>query len=259
MKIYSLAITLCLLFISCKSKDKEPVATTPPPSVTPAPDPNLPSLTDEEKANGWKLLFDGKSTAGWHKYGGGAPGEGWIIDQGALRLNADKKEGWQTKGGGDIVSDAEFTNFHLQLDWKIDTCGNSGIIFNVIEDTAMYKYVWHTGPEMQVLDNKCHPDAKIIKHRAGDLYDLISSSKEMVKPALEWNHAEIVSNAGVLDLYLNGEKVVSTKINDAAWKKLIAGSKFKSMKGFGALAKGRIALQDHGNNVWYKNIKIKEL
>lgn len=257
MKYISFILTLCL-FLACKSK--EAAVTTPAPvTAAPAVDPNLPTLSDDEKANGWKLLFDGKSTAGWHKYGGGTPGEGWMIEEGALRLNADTKEGWQTRRGGDIVSDNEYGNFHLQLDWKIDTCGNSGIIFYVVEDTVKYKYVWHTGPEMQVLDNKCHPDAKIIKHRAGDLYDLISSSKETVKPALEWNHAEIVSNAGVLDLYLNGEKVVSTKYGDDAWKKMVKGSKFKTMPGFGAFTKGKIALQDHGNNVWYKNIKIKEL
>ncbi|MGB2848054.1 MAG: DUF1080 domain-containing protein, partial [Saprospiraceae bacterium] len=127
------------------------------------------------------------------------------------------------------------------------------------EDTVKYDYVWHTGPEMQVLDNACHPDAKIIKHRAGDLYDLISSSVETVRPALEWNQAEIVSNAGALDLYLNGQKVVSTHTNDAAWKKLIAGSKFKSMKDFGSFAKGGISLQDHGHTVWFRNIKIKSL
>lgn len=259
MKYLPIIALLCISLIACKAKEKEMAKTEAVVATTPTVDSNLPVLSEAEIANGWKLLFDGKSTAGWHRYGGAPIGPAWKAVDGALMLDASNKEGWQTNGGGDIVTDAEYENYHLQLDWKIDTCGNSGVIFGVHEDTAMYKYVWHTGPEMQVLDNTCHPDAKIIKHRAGDLYDLISSSKETVKPALEWNHAEIVSNAGVLDFYLNGEKVVSTKTNDDAWKKMIAKSKFKSMKGFGTFAKGRLALQDHGNTVWYKNIKIKTL
>ena len=112
---------------------------------------------------------------------------------------------------------------------------------------------------MQVLDNERHPDAKIPKHRAGDLYDLISSSQETVKPAGEWNHAEVKVQNGKLDLYLNGTNVVSTTMWDDNWKKMVAGSKFKSMPDFGTFKKGHIALQDHGNAVWYKNIKIKQL
>ncbi len=257
MKYFSFIFLCCLTILSCKNKEKDQASSDQ--MAAPAVDPNLPVLTDDEKANGWKLLVDGKSTAGWHTYGGGPVGEGWKIEDGALRLDASVKKGWQSHGGGDIVTNEEFGNFHLKLDWKIDTCGNSGVIFCVQEDTIKYPYVWHTGPEMQVLDNACHPDAKIIKHRAGDLYDLISCSKETVKPALEWNNAEIVFNNNVLDLYLNGEKVVSTTYGDAAWKKLVAGSKFKSMPGFGAFTKGRISLQDHGHSVWFKNVKIKEL
>jgi hypothetical protein len=113
--------------------------------------------------------------------------------------------------------------------------------------------------EMQVLDNDKHADAKIIKHRAGDLYDLISSSKETVKPVGEWNLAEVVYNKGELKLYLNGVNVVSTKVGDENWNTMVAGSKFKTMPGFGKSPKGRIALQDHGNAVWFRNIKIKEL
>jgi hypothetical protein len=112
---------------------------------------------------------------------------------------------------------------------------------------------------MQVLDNNKHPDAKIVKHRAGDLYDLISSSKETVKPVGEWNQAEVIYNNNTLQLILNGETVVSTTLGDEQWNKLVAGSKFRTMKGFGTFRKGRIVLQDHGDKVWYRNIKIKEL
>ncbi|MFN8252425.1 MAG: DUF1080 domain-containing protein [Ferruginibacter sp.] len=209
--------------------------------------------------SGWVSLFDGKTTEGWHSYGKSSVGEAWKVADGSLYLDTTKKEGWQIKGGGDIVTNGEFENFDLKLEWKIAPNGNSGIIFYVNEDTSKYKYVWNTGPEMQVLDNNGHPDAKIIKHRAGDLYDLISCSKETVKPAGEWNEAEIMSNNGKLDLFLNGTNVVSTNMWDSAWKQMLAGSKFKDMKDFGSYKKGRIALQDHGNAVWYRNIKIKKL
>jgi hypothetical protein len=144
------------------------------------------------------------------------------------------------------------------VEWKISEGGNSGIIFGVKED-SMFKKSYLTGMEMQVLDNCKHPDAKIIKHRAGDLYDLISCSKETVKPAGEWNHAEVIYNNNSLQLILNGETVVSTVVGDENWNKLVAGSKFKTMKGFGTFRKGRIVLQDHGDKVWYRDIKIKEL
>lgn len=217
------------------------------------------TLTEEQKADGWQLLFDGQTTNGWHKYGGAPVGSAWKIADGTLYLDTTVKENWQIKDGGDIVSDEEFDNFHLKLEWKIAKDGNSGVIFYVHEDTAKYKWPWETGPEMQVLDNNGHPDSKIIKHRAGDLYDLITSSPETVKPAGEWNLAEIKSENGKLDFYLNGTNVLSTTMWDDNWKKLVAGSKFKDMPDFGTYKKGKIALQDHGNTVWYRNVMIKKL
>jgi hypothetical protein len=216
-------------------------------------------MSPEEAKEGWISLFDGLSVKGWHKYGGAPVGAAWKVSDGTLWLDASEKENWQIKNGGDIISDEEYDNFHLKLEWKIDTCGNSGMMFYVHEDTTKYKYPWETGPEMQVLDNKCHPDSKIIKHRAGDLYDLISCSKETVKPALEWNLAEIKSLNGKLEFYLNGEMVVTTTLWDDNWKKMVAASKFVKMPDFGTYKKGHIALQDHGNNVWYRNIRIKKL
>jgi Domain of Unknown Function (DUF1080) len=207
---------------------------------------------------GWVYLFDGKTTAGWHSYGKTTTGDAWKVADGAIYLDTTKKAGWQTTGG-DIVSAEEYENFDLKLEWKIAPNGNSGIIFYVHDDTTKYKYVWQTGPEMQVLDNAGHDDGKIIKHRAGDLYDLISCSKETVKPAGEWNEVEIISNNGKLDFLLNGTNVVSTTMWDDNWKKMVAASKFKEMPDFGTYKKGKIALQDHGNAVWYRNIKIKRL
>lgn len=137
--------------------------------------------------------------------------------------------------------------------------GNSGIMFNVHEDSVKYKYTFTTGPEMQILDNERNEDGKIYKHHAGDLYDLIACKKETVKPVGEWNQVEIRMIKGKLDFFLNGENVVSTTLWDDNWNKLVAGSKFKSMPGFGIFKKGHIALQDHGFMVRFRNIMIKEL
>ncbi len=208
--------------------------------------------------DGWITLFDGTSTKGWHSYGHSSVGDIWQIQDGALYADTTKKVKG-SHGNNDLVTDDEYENYDLKLEWKISPNGNSGIIFNIKEDTTLYKNTYNTGLEMQVLDNNGHPDAKIIKHRAGDLYDLISSSKETVKPVGEWNQAEIVVKDGKLDLFLNGTNVVSTTLWDDNWKKLVAGSKFKNMPGFGTFKKGKIALQEHNNAVWYRNIQIKKL
>lgn len=211
------------------------------------------TLTKKEKKEGWKLLFDGTSTKGWHRYGNKPMGSGWTIADNSIMLDSKKGD------GGDIVTDEEFDNFELKYDWKISEGGNSGVIIYIYEDAQKYVWPWQTGPEMQVLDNERHGDAKIIKHRAGDLYDLLASSSEPVKPALQWNHAVVRSLNGKLDLYLNGVNVVSTTMWDDNWKKLIANSKFKNSEGFGAYKKGKLGLQDHGNDVWFRNIKIRKL
>jgi hypothetical protein len=217
------------------------------------------ALSTGDKKEGWHSLFDGKTTKGWHKYGGGAVGSAWKIRDGYLYLDTSIKENWQVRDGGDIVTDDEYENFDLKLDWMIAKDGNSGIMFYIHEDKSLYNWPWETGPEMQVLDNEGHPDARIIKHRAGDLYDLISCSRETVKPYGEWNEAEVRSLNGQLDLFLNGENVVSTTLWDDHWKKLIANSKFKNMPGFGMFRKGRIGLQDHGNEVRFRNIRVRKL
>ena len=214
-------------------------------------------LSDQEKSEGWQLLFDGQTTNGWHTYGKSAAGSAWRVENGTLHFDPAVRQ-TDASQGGDIVTNEEFDNFHLSLEWRVSPNGNSGIIFYVQEDTAKYKNTYNTGPEMQVLDNAGHPDAKIIKHRAGDLYDLITA-KETVKPAGEWNHAEIRSDRGKLQFFLNGEQVLATTMWDDAWRTMIANSKFKEWPDFGTFRKGRIALQDHGDKVWYRNIKIRRL
>jgi hypothetical protein len=234
MQKFMPALFFAILFLACKSSQK------------------MENEKKEEAGGKWIQLFDGKTTNGWHKYGGGPVGVSWQVVNGTLHLDPAGKD------GGDIVTDDEFENFHLSLEWKISEKGNSGIIFLVHEDPR-YRYPWETGPEMQILDNDGHPDGKIKTHRAGDLYDLISATPETVKPVGEWNLAEIKCNNGQLDFYLNAEHVVSTMLWDDVWKNKVANSKFKTMPGFGTYTKGRIALQDHGDKVWFRNIRIKQL
>ena len=211
------------------------------------------TLTEKEKKDGWKLLFDGTSTKGWKTFNSDSAVTAWKASDGTLMLDSNAK-----KGRGDLLTAQAYENYELTIDWKISACGNSGIIFNVVEDKK-YRATYLTGPEMQVLDNTCHPDAKIIKHRAGDLYDLITSAKETVKPAGEWNTARLVSNHGKMEFWLNGFKSVSFTMHNTEWNDMVAKSKFKTMPDFGKATKGHIALQDHGDQVWYRNIKIKEL
>lgn len=208
---------------------------------------------------GWINLLADDDLSRWHNFNKpGSIGEAWSLKDGLLHLNVGEKKDWQTKGGGDIVFDEVFDDFHLQLEWKISENGNSGIMFFVQEDTS-FRYPWQTGPEMQILHNDGHADGKILKHRAGDLYDLISVSKETVKGPGEWNTVEIIVSEKELTFFLNGEQVVSTTLWDSSWQALIAGSKFKDMPGFGAFQSGKIALQDHGDEVWFRNIMIRRL
>jgi hypothetical protein len=214
-------------------------------------------------SKGWISLFDGKTTNGWHTYGKETAGKAWKVDDGMLHLDAASKKDWQSAEGGDIVTEEEFDNFHLQLDWKISNKGNSGIIFYIKEDPKAFEFPWYTGPEMQILDNGTptrlgHSDAKLYTHRAGDLYDLLAS-KEAVKPVGEWNHVEVISKNGQLDFYLNGEHTLSTTMWNDNWMQMIAVSKFKDMLAFGTFKKGKLGLQDHGDDVWFRNIKIKRL
>jgi len=211
------------------------------------------ALTDAEKADGWRLLFDGQSKTGWHSYNNKSNLEAWTVQDGSLFLDTAKKD-----GGGSIITDEEFENFHLKVDWKISKNGNSGIIF-LVKESPEYEADYRTGPEMQVLDNDGHPDAKINKHRAGDLYDLIAASPETVRPPGEWNTAEIIKSGDSLELRLNGPAVVKTRLFDDGWKKMLAASKFKDWSTFGTFKSGKISLQDHGDAVWFRNIKIRKL
>lgn len=214
------------------------------------------TLTKKEKKAGWKLLFNGTNAEGWHTYLKTEPSAAWKVEDGALTLDQQaKKDG---APGGDLVTNEEYENYELTLEWKIAEGGNSGIIFGVHED-PQFKATYLTGPEMQVLDDAKHPDGKYEKHNSGDLYDMKKSAKYAAKPVGQWNKVKIVKKDGKLTFWLNGVKTIETTMGGEEWKTLLANSKFKNWKGFGEYAKGHIALQDHGDQVWYRDIKIHTL
>jgi hypothetical protein len=262
MKPFLYTCATALWLASCQSPSPAEKAgadsSAAAPVAEPAAETAVNTLSDAEKAEGWILLFDGQSKSGWHVYQGKSDGSAWKAENGTLMLDPKEKKDWQTIGGGDLVTDSAFQDYHLSLEWKISPKGNSGIIFG-IQDQPTYEHSWHTGMEMQVLDNAGHSDAANPKHRAGDLYDLISSSTETVKPAGEWNRAEVKVDKGKLDLFLNGTNVVSTTLWDENWKKLVAGSKFREWTDFATFKSGHIGLQDHGDPVWFRNIRIRKL
>ncbi|MEO8413817.1 MAG: DUF1080 domain-containing protein [Ginsengibacter sp.] len=226
------------------------------PGNTPdQPGKNLLTLPGDYKGE-WKALFDGKTLNGWHTYGENYAGSAWKVDDGVIHMTPVKDEQQQ----GDLVTNDEFENFDLKLEWKVETGSNSGIIFLVHEDTTLFKETYVTGLEMQVLDNIGASDNKKENHLAGTLYDLLGSAAvSKPNPVGEWNKAEIICDKGQLKLLLNDKITVSTTLWDDNWKNMVANSKFKKMPGFGTFKRGHIALQYHGHEVWYRNIEIKNL
>jgi hypothetical protein len=205
----------------------------------------------------WITLFDGTSMDQFTGFKAEKPGDAWTIEDGTLYFQGTKKKE-ENLSGGDLITKESFSDFHLRLEWKISENGNSGIMFHVV-DNGEYDATYHTGPEYQLLDNEGHRDGQIVTHRTANLYDLIASEQEPVKPVGEWNLSEIIVHDGVLEFYLNGVQTVKTTMWDDAWNEMVAGSKFKDMPGFAKYKEGRIALQDHNDDVWFRNIEIKRL
>lgn len=221
------------------------------------------ALTEEEKTDGWQLLFDGNTSDGWRGYGKDHFPEGWEVVDGTLHMKGSGRGEAGSHDGGDIIYDQEFQNFELKLEWKISDGGNSGI-FYLGQENPDVGPIWMTAPEMQVLDNNGHPDAKLGKdgnRQAGSLYDLIPANPQNAKPVGEWNQVEIIVFKGTVVHKQNGETVVEYHLWTPEWENMVAESKFPGLNKdwVNVASKGYFGLQDHGDDVWFRNIRIKEM
>jgi len=208
-----------------------------------APAPN--TLTPAEKAAGWKLLFDGKTTAGWRGFKAAAPDAGWSVKDGVLAPDP--------KTSKDIISKEQFGSFELSFEWKISAKGNSGVMFHVIEQGDE---TYESGPEFQLLDNaRGEPPLE----QAGGLFALYAPSMDMTKPVGEWNQGRIIVNHGHVQHWLNGMMVAEYEIGSPDFTAKVAASKFKRWPQFASAAVGHIALQNHGDAVWFRDIKVRVL
>ena len=224
----------------------------------------LNQLTDAEKAQDWLLLFDGKTTNGWRGYNKKNFPSAWIVEEGALKCRSDSGRGESGRAdGGDLVyAGQRFSNFDLRLEWKVSEGGNSGIFYlgKEVEGWPLYK----SALEMQVLDNVKNPDSfrgKNGNRKAGSLYDIIPAKPENSKPAGEWNSIEIICDHGKVVHRQNGVAVLEYELWTPEWKALVSKSKFNGLNpDWENIAKeGVIGLQDHGSDVWFRNIKIRVL
>lgn len=216
------------------------------------------TLSRAEAREGWILMFDCETTDGWRGYNRDEfPGSGWIIEDGSLTCIGGRVE--SAERGGDIIYDQKFLNFHLKLDWKIAEGGNSGIFYlaQEIPRTA----IWQSAPEYQLLDNERHPDAPRGvegNRKSASLYDILPAVPQNANSAGEWNHAEIIVSDGHVIHRQNGVDVVNFQLGTAEWDSMVEESKFR-VELFGKFVEGYIGLQDHGDDVWFRNIKIRPL
>jgi hypothetical protein len=195
-----------------------------------------------------RVLFDGKNTEAWRAYKRDTfPTKGWVVKDGTLApvVGGDRV---------DLITKDVYKDFELELEWKVGPGGNSGIMYDVAETEAE---TYHTGPEMQVLDDAGHADGKNAKTSAGALYALVAPSAKVVKPTGEWNHARLVKKGRHVEHWLNGTKIVEYELGSPALKALVADSKFKEWPRYGTLGQGHIVLQHHGDPAWFRNVRIK--
>ncbi len=220
-------------------------------------------LSASEAAQGWILLFNGKTSEGWRGVNKTDFPAGWIVDDGTLKcVSSGRGEAGAANGGDILYASKQFSNFDLKIEWKISEGGNSGIFYLGAEKNGWP--IWKTAPEFQVLDNDRHPDALLGKdgnRKAGSLYDLIPANPQNAKPVGEWNSVEIICYQGTVVHKQNGETILEYHLWTPEWNELVRNSKFPAMNPdwVNVPKEGYIALQDHGNDVWFRNIKVRPL
>lgn len=195
----------------------------------------------------WINLLANNSLSAWHKYLGGAE-TGWQVENGILSTSGKQ---------GDIVTNQDFSNFELEVEWKIQTKGNSGIFIYVVEKPEN-KYMYQTGPEFQIIDNINYPQQLTEQQKTGALSDVVAPNNAKPKPAGQWNKTRIVSNNGQVQHWLNGKLILEYQVGTAALNQQIAASKFAQLP-YAKTTSGKIGIQDHGDNVYFKNIRIREI
>lgn len=204
-------------------------------------------LTPQERQAGWRLLFNGQTTDGWRGYGREDMPDGWRVESGLLVRGA---------GGGDIITTEQFEDFELALDWKVGPAGNSGVFYRAVEtDDPIY----FSAPEMQILDDAGHADGGAPLTSAGSNYGLHAAPRGVVRPAGEWNTARILVDGNHVEHWLNGQKVVEYELHSDDWKQRVAASKFAAWPAYGQASRGHIGLQDHGDRVEFRNIRVRVL
>ena len=254
--IISVCFLICAAGISCQAQK---VSTTGKSANNTSQSMHN-TLSALEKKNGWVLLFDGKSTDGWRgAYKDDFPEQGWKIEGGELVVI--KSDGRESRNGGDIITKEQYDNYELTLEAKLTPGANSGVKYFVTERLPKSPGS-AIGLEFQLLDDDLHPDAKLGKNgnrTVGSLYDLIPAQAKKAKSIGEWNHVRIVSKNKHIEHWLNGSKVVEYDRVSPAFRALVAESKYKNYEGFGEAVKGHLLLQDHGDEVHYRNIKLRKL
>lgn len=253
--IFSILLSVAVVsLLSCSPEKKE--ETVLEPSAEPAAEVHN-MLTEEQKAAGWKLLFDGQTMTGWEIFKA-RKNNTWEVKDGTLHC---KPLNEAVAGDGDERSDirtsGEYGNFEISFDWKVAPEGNSGVMFRVAEE---FDQPYFSGPEYQLIDDVNYPGQLTDLQRTASNYDMHAAvATKPVKPAGEWNTSRIVANGDHVEHWLNGAKVLEYDLNSAEWKKLRNASKWKDAAGYGQSKKGYIDLQDHGNEAWFRNLMIKEL
>lgn len=246
-------VRLALVFLFAAAAAAAAACTRQAPQRSNAEQSPVSTLTEADRAAGWRLLFDGRTPTAWRGYGKDALPPAWQAVDGALTLVADGGDGGD---GGDIITREKFKNFELALEWRVRPGGNSGIFYRASEENdAIY---WNA-PEMQVLDDSGHVDGKSRLTAAGASYGLYPVAAGVVRPAGEWNAVRLVVNGPHVEHWLNGVKVVEYELASADWEAKVRESKFAPHARFGRNAEGHIGLQDHGDWVAYRNIKIRVL